>query len=140
MVQQSHIQPDNFFLKRTMDYRTWMNQRKYDEPDEAFGSKFEVTRKTNSTILEESSKAEEEDESILVNNKPKHRSTNSKTINPMLLMTNTDKTMRTKSGLKDYVEQNSNNSNTFSKEQPKHQHNNIYSPRVLQNGMHFSIM
>ena len=117
-----------------MDYRTWMNQRKYDEPDEAHGSKFEMTRKTNSTILEESSKAEEEEESIVANNNPKHRSTNSKTINPMLLMTNTDNTMRAKSGLKDYVEQNSNGSNTFYKEQANYQQNNkVYSPKIVQN-------
>lgn len=90
-----------------MDYRTWLQQRKRqndsrEDTEDGLGSKFEITRKTNSTILEESSKAEDDDESIL-ETKPHHRPTNSKKINPMLLLTNTDQTMQIKSGLRDYA-------------------------------------
>ena len=86
-----------------MDYRAWLQQRKEkdnscDDTDDALGSKFEITKKTNSTILEESSKAEDDEDSILEKVKPHHRPTNSKTINPMLLLTNTEHTIHIKSG------------------------------------------
>lgn len=103
-----------------MDYRAWLQQRKRedgscDDTDDALGSKFEITKKTNSTILEESSKAEDDEESILERVKPHHRATNSKTINPMLLLTNTEQTIHIKSGNRDLSNENDFSSNTFYK-------------------------
>ncbi|CAI2379017.1 unnamed protein product [Moneuplotes crassus] len=81
------------FSRTGMDYRTWLQQRKKqdqeDISEDALGSKFELTRKTNSTILEESSKAEDDDSVI---EKPTHRQKKSNTINPMLLLTTSDQT------------------------------------------------
>jgi len=58
----------NSLSKTGMDYRTWLQQRKrqsdFNNSEEALGSKFEITRKTNSTIIEESSKAEDDDSVI----------------------------------------------------------------------------
>jgi hypothetical protein len=101
--KEHEMQEPNLLSKTGMDYRTWLQQRKkqseFNDSEDAMGSKFEITRKTNSTILEESSKAED-DESI-IENRAHHRPANSK-INPMLLLTNTDQPMYIKANIKDY--------------------------------------
>lgn len=104
--KEYELQEPSSLSKTGMDYRTWLQQRKRqsesNDSQDAMGSKydnFEATRKTNSTILEESSKAED-DESV-IENRAHHRPTNSK-INPMLLLTNTDQTINMKTNIKDY--------------------------------------
>lgn len=62
--------------------------------------------------------------------KGKHRPTNSKTINPMLLMTNTDQTMRVKGTFQDGVSPNSSHTNTFYKENAKN--NDMCSPNMFR--------
>lgn len=100
--EQEQDESINRLSKTGMDYRTWLQQRKQraemDNSEDAMGSKFEITRKTNSTILEESSKAEDDDSIIKLENrheevpKPTHVSKKSDPINPMLLLTNTEQT------------------------------------------------
>lgn len=117
--EDDKLSTSNYISKTGMDYRTWLQNRKQEENKDdsecALGSKFEITRKTNSTILEESSKAEEDEESVL-EKKPHHRATNSKTINPMLLMTNNEQTMQLRTKDKPYCEEKEISQNSIDKE------------------------
>jgi hypothetical protein len=105
-----------FISKTGMDYRTWLQHHKKQieqtNESDCLGSKFEITRKTNSTILEESSKAEEDDDSA-IHDRPHHRPTNSKTINPMLLLTNTDQTMCLKHAGREYASEREMGNNIY---------------------------